>query len=46
MVTLFVPTGTGEYDQLAIKLHADGSLTESEGFTIPAHMAKVVKELQ
>ncbi|WP_226887858.1 hypothetical protein [Paenibacillus polymyxa] len=46
MVTLFVPTGTGEYDQLAIKLHADGSLTESEGFTIPAHIAKVVKELQ
>lgn len=41
-----VPTGTGEYDQLAIKLHADGSLTESEGFTIPAHIAKVVKELQ
>jgi hypothetical protein len=40
-----VPTGTGEYDQLAIKLHADGSLTESEGFTIPAHIAKVVREL-
>ncbi|PNQ81944.1 hypothetical protein [Paenibacillus sp. F4] len=41
-----VPTGTGEYDQLAITLHKDGSLTESEGFTIPSHIGKVVLELQ
>ncbi|MFS8215568.1 hypothetical protein [Paenibacillus polymyxa] len=41
-----VPRNDGEYDQLAITLHADGSLTEHDGIAIPAHIAKVVRELQ
>ncbi|WP_025682619.1 hypothetical protein [Paenibacillus maysiensis] len=33
-----IPASGDEYEQLAVTVHADGSLTEKDGFAIPAHV--------